>query len=152
MALHRIFAAFLLLAGLCGMAARADEAAVGYVKTVSGEATVSTGKTRVAAQPGTPVYLGSQLRTGAMGSLGVSFKDDTLMSFGPDTELTVDDYLYAPGQGKLRLASTLLRGSLNYISGVIAKLKPDAVSITTPSGTIGVRGTQFALKVDPSAP
>lgn len=152
MALHRLLCCFLLLAGLLGLPARAEETAIGYVKTVSGEATVSTGKTRVAAQPGTPVFAGSQLRTGPHGSLGVSFKDDTLMSFGPDTELTVDEYLYAPGDGRLRLASTLLKGSLNYISGVIAKLKPDAVSVSTPSGTIGVRGTQFALKVDPAAP
>jgi hypothetical protein len=149
MALRRILWVFLLLTGL---AAQAEESAIGYVKTVSGEATISTGKVRVAAQPGTPLYVGSQLKTGPKSSLGVSFKDDTVMSFGPDTELTVDDYLYAPGQDKLRLASTLFKGSLNYLSGVIAKLKPDAVSVTTPSGTIGVRGTQFALKVDPSAP
>jgi hypothetical protein len=148
MVLHRLLCGFLLLAALC---ARADEPAIGYVKTVSGEATVSTGKTRVVAQPGTPVFLGSQLKTHANSNLGVSFKDDTVMAFGPDTELTVDEYLYAPSQGKLRLAGTLLQGSLNYISGVIAKLKPDAVSVTTPSGTIGVRGTQFAVKVDPSA-
>ena len=32
--------------------------------------------------------------------------------------------------------------------GVIAKLKPDAVSVDTPSGTIGIRGTQFVVKVD----
>lgn len=152
MALRQILWVLLLMLGLGSLAARADDLAIGYVKTVSGEATVSTGKLRLAAQPGTPLYVGSQLKTGPHSSLGVSFKDDTVMSFGPDTELTVDDYLYAPSQGKLRLAATLLQGSLNYLSGVIAKLKPDAVSVTTPSGTIGVRGTQFALKVEPSAP
>jgi hypothetical protein len=149
MTMRYLLCIFLLLAAL---SARAAEPAIGYVKTTTGEATVRTGDTLVAALPGTPVYLGSQLHTGAKGSLGVSFQDDTVMAMGPDTELTVDDYLYAPGKGQLRLASTLLRGTLNYLSGVIAKLKPDAVSITTPSGTIGVRGTQFALKVDPAAP
>jgi hypothetical protein len=74
------------------------------------------------------------------------------MSFGPDTELTVDEYLYAPTQGKLKLAATLGKGSLNYVSGVIAKLQPDAVIVKTPTGTIGVRGTQFAVKVEDSAP
>jgi len=70
------------------------------------------------------------------------------MSFGPNTELTVSEYLYAPGQGKLRLGSKLTKGSLNYVSGVIAKLKPDAVTLETPTGTIGVRGTQFLVKVE----
>ena len=135
-----------------GLAVRAEEAAIGFVKTASGQATVGTGTGQVAAQPGTPVYLGSRLRTGPDGSLGIAFRDDTLMAFGPDTELTVDEYLYAPSQGLLRLAASLLRGSLNYVSGVIAKLQPDAVSVRTPSGIIGVRGTQFVAKVDPAAP
>ena len=137
---------------LAGLAAWAEEPAIGYVKTVSGEASVSTGKETVAARAGTPVFTGSRLKTGHQGSLGVTFKDDTVMSFGPDTELQVDDYLYAPSKGKLKLAATMLRGSLNYVSGVIAKLQPDAVSVSTPSGIIGVRGTQFVVKVDGSAP
>jgi hypothetical protein len=137
---------------LAGMASWAQELPIGYVKTVSGEASVTTGKSRIAAQLGTPLFMGSQLRTGHKSSLGVTFKDDTVMSFGSDTELTVDEYLYAPSQGKLKLAATMGRGSLNYVSGVIAKLQPDAVSVTTPTGTIGVRGTQFLVKVEDSAP
>ena len=148
--LLRVIALCLLL--LTGMASWADETPIGYVKTVSGEASVSTGKTRVTAQLGTPLFLGSQLKTGHKSSLGVTFKDDTVMSFGPDTELTVDEYLYAPSQGKLKLATTLGKGSLNYVSGVIAKLQPDAVSVKTPTGTIGVRGTQFVARVEDSAP
>ena len=40
------------------------------------------------------------------------------------------------------------KGSMNYISGVIAKLKPEAVSVKTPTGIIGIRGTQFVVKVE----
>ena len=121
---------------------------IGYVKTVTGDATVTTAKSVTKAIPGTPVFEGSQLKTGAKGSLGVTFKDETVMSFGPDTELTVDQYLYAPSQGKLKLGSKLAKGSMNYVSGVIAKLQPDAVTVGTPTGTIGVRGTQFAVRVE----
>jgi len=71
-----------------------------------------------------------------------------VMAFGPDTELTVDQYLYAPAQGQLQLGASLLKGSLNYVSGVIAKLKPEAVTVKTPTGIIGVRGTQFVAKVE----
>ena len=42
----------------------------------------------------------------------------------------------------------MTRSSLNYVSGVIEKLKPDAVTVGTPTGIIGVRGTQFLLKVE----
>ena len=128
--------------------AQADEPPIGYVKNAAGDASVSTAGQTVKAETGTPVLLGSVLRTGQNGSMGVTFKDETVMSFGPDTELSVDEYLYAPAQDKLKLGSTLSKGSLNYISGVIAKLKPEAVSVKTPSGTIGIRGTRFVVKVE----
>jgi hypothetical protein len=127
---------------------KADEVPIGYVKTVSGESYVITKNTKVQAKTGTPVFQGSQLKTGQKSSLGITFKDETVMSFGPDTELTVDEYLYAPSQGKLKFGSKLAKGSMNYVSGAIAKLQPDAVSVTTPTGTIGVRGTQFAVKIE----
>lgn len=121
---------------------------VGYVKTVTGEAWVNTAGQRLSAQPGTAVLLGSQLKTAKGATMGVTFKDNTLMSFGPDTELTVDEFVYAPAQGQLLLGTRLSRGTLNYVSGVIAKLRPDAVTIKTPAGIIGVRGTQFVARVE----
>jgi len=138
----------LLFVFLSVFSASAQEAAIGYVKTVTGEASVTTAGKVVKAEVGTPVMLGSKLKTGPKSSLGVTFKDETMMSIGADSELTVDEYLYAPAQGKLKIGSKLSKGSLNYVSGVIAKLKPDAVTVSTPSGTIGVRGTQFLVKVE----
>lgn len=137
------------LATLTAAGALLADAPIGYVKTVSGSATVTTADKVVKAEVGTPVFLGSVLQTGKSSSLGLTLKDETIMSFGSDTQLTVDEYLYAPAEGKLKLNSRLARGSLNYVSGVIAKLQPDAVTVKTPSGVIGVQGTQFPLKVDP---
>jgi hypothetical protein len=70
------------------------------------------------------------------------------MSFGPSTEFTIEDYLFAPTKGGLKLGGRIVGGTLNYVSGTIAKLKPDAVMLKTPTGTIGVRGTHFVLKVE----
>jgi hypothetical protein len=123
--------------------------AIGYVKTVTGEATVVDAGKALKAQAGTPVRLGSMLRTGQTGSMGVTFKDNTVMSFGPDTEVTIDEYLYSPGKGDLKFGANMTKGSLQMVSGVIAKLKPDAASLKTPTGTIGIRGTNFAVKVEP---
>jgi hypothetical protein len=130
-----------------GLPVQAQEA-IGYVKNVTGDASVVTAGKSVKAAVGTPVHQGSILKTAAKSSMGVTFKDETVMSFGPDTELTVDEYLYAPSQGKLKMGSKLTKGSLNYVSGVIAKLQPDAVTVGTPTGTIGVRGTQFVAYVE----
>ena len=136
-----------LLAAL-SFAASAQTTGVGYVKTVTGDAWVTTAGQQVKAAPGTTVSVGSQLKTASSASMGVTFRDNTVMSFGPDTELTVDEYLYAPAQGRLQLTANLARGSLNYVSGVIAKLKPESVQVKTPTGIIGVRGTQFVVLVE----
>lgn len=138
----------LVLPFLLSASVYAAEPPIGYVKTVSGEASVVTSGKAVKAEVGTSIHQGSVLKTAAKSSMGVTFKDETVMSFGPNTELTVDEYLYAPSQGKLKLGSKLTKGSMNYVSGVIAKLQPDAVSVATPTGTIGVRGTQFVVFVD----
>lgn len=143
----RIMFPFAILLLWAGTALAAAEV-VGYVKTVKGEAYVVTAGKSAKAAVGTPVQAGSMLKTGSQASMGVTFKDNTVMSFGPDTELTVDEYVYAPNQGNLKLGASLAKGTLAYLSGAIAKIKPDAVSVKTPTGTIGVRGTHFVVKVE----
>lgn len=126
----------------------ADEIPIGYVKNITGEASVTTEGDIIKAKIGTPVYQSSVLNTRTQSSLGITLKDATVISLGPETEFAIDEYAYVPAKNKLKLSSRITKGSLNYVSGVIAKLQPDAVTVTTPSGTIGVRGTQFAVKVE----
>src|SRR6187402_3005338 len=56
--------------------------AIGYVKTVSGDATVVDNGKPIKAQVGTPIKMGNSLKTGPKGSMGVTFKDNTVISFG----------------------------------------------------------------------
>lgn len=130
--------------------AQTTEQASGVVKTMSGQAFIDYNGQRFIAEIGTPVYLRSQLLTGPNSSIGVTFRDQTVISLGPDSHLTIDQYLFSPNEGKVGLVATMARGTLNYVSGLIAKLKPDGVSVNTPTAVIGVRGTQFVVRVDPS--
>jgi hypothetical protein len=138
----------LALACAAAPAAAQEAGPIGYVMKVSGEASVTSDGRAVPAVVGTPVMQGSTLRTGAAGTLGVTLKDNTVMSFGPNSELRVDEFLFAPARNELKLTANITRGTMNFISGVIAKLKPEAVQVQTPTGTIGVRGTHFLVKVD----
>jgi hypothetical protein len=130
-----------------GMAA-ATGVPIGYVKNVSGEVQVITAGESVRATVGSPVAVGSTLKTAANASVGLGLRDNTLLSLGPNTEFTLREYAFEPGEGKLSLVARLTRGTLDYVSGVIAKLRPEAVSVETPTGTLGVRGTHFAVKVE----
>lgn len=128
--------------------ANATETTIAYVKTVENDAEIITSNKHVKAQLGSPIQLGDVLKTGENGTMGITFKDNTVMSLGNNSEITVDEYLYAPSQEQLGLVASVSKGTLHYISGVIAKLKPEAVSIKTNLATIGVRGTRFVVKVD----
>ena len=147
MPMKHLYRALALALLLTSTVTRADDAVIGFVKTVQGDASVVTTDQTIKAQPGTPVKTSYILKTGKLSSMGITLKDNTLLSIGPDTELVVDEFLYNPAQDALKLGATLSKGTLNYVSGVIAKLKPSAVTVKTPTGNIGVRGTHFVAKV-----
>ena len=138
---------FILCASALLGAAMAHAQPAGFVKTVTGQASIVSGANTVTAQPGTPLAIGDVVRTGANASLGIALKDNTLLSFGPSTSFTLEEFLFAPTQNRLQLGGSIAAGSLHYVSGAIAKLKPDAVTIKTPGGIIGVRGTRFVAVV-----
>lgn len=133
--------------------ARAVEpgAVIGHVKTVSGEAWIGPPGASVPAVVGASVRVGALMKTGPDATLGVTLRDNTVMSFGPRTELTVDEYLFEPDRGELKLGASMTRGTLNFISGMIARMRPEAQTVRTPTGTIGVRGTHFLVKIDDPA-
>lgn len=142
---------YLAIFMLCWAAqSQAEPDKIGYVKKVSGEAWLTMDGNSQKAEVGSAILVGQTLKTGKDGAMGITFKDDTVISIGADTSVAVDEFLYSPSKDQLKLSTNILKGTLQYISGVIAKLKPEAVSFKTPSGIIGVRGTRFLVKVDES--
>lgn len=127
-------------------------AVIGYVKTVRGEAWRGPDGAPVPLVVGSPVRTGDTMRTGAGAWLGIVLHDNTVMSFGSGSVARIDDFLYEPTAREGRLSAVLLRGTASVISGLIAKLRPDAQTMRTPTATLGIRGTHFLVKVDESAP
>lgn len=120
---------------------------VGQVKAVSGSVTIVRGDSAIAAVVGFPLRESDQVQTGADGRLGVTLRDETRLSFGPNTRLELSRFAFSPAEDRLALTLRLVRGTLSYISGRIAKLAPGAVAIETPTSVIGVRGTHLAIEV-----
>jgi hypothetical protein len=126
----------------------AAEEFVGLVKSVEGQASLSRGSETEAVVPGMEIKMGDILKTGDSGAVGLIFSDDTVIAMGPRTEVAVEDYLFEPIEGKLSFIASILRGTISYLSGQIAKLSPESVKLLTPAATIGVRGTHVLIKVD----
>ena len=100
------------------------------------------------ARPGEAVYQDDGLRTGTDGHLGVTLKDETSVSLGPGSEIRLSRFQFSPAEGQLALVMKLLRGSVAFVSGRIASLRPEAVRIETPSTIVGVRGTHLAIHAE----
>ena len=132
-----------------GEASAAVETAIGRIKSAAGEATVVSGEQRRAATVGQPVYMREILETGADGALGVVFADESRLTLGADTSLTIDEYVFVPEHGDGSFITRMTRGSLLYVSGLIAKLKPESSVVETPEATIGIRGTRFLVSLEP---
>jgi hypothetical protein len=123
-------------------------AAAGRIKVVSGSVQIVRGGALVPAQVGQSVFEADALRTGSDGRVGITLQDDTRVSLGPDSEMRLDRFLYAPADGRIGLALKFVRGIAAYVSGHIAKLAHDAIRLETPAAIVGVRGTTLALRID----
>ena len=141
------FCAMLLVIGAAP--AWPADSVIGFVKSVDGHATITHGQTTYAAEPGEALHEGDTLQTLWDGDLGVTFKDNTRISLGPFSRVTIMAFEFAPAEEHYGFALRLLAGTMQYISGVIAKLSPDAMKIETPTATIAVRGTRFLARADP---
>jgi hypothetical protein len=138
-----------LLCSLVTPCAAADPVAAGLVKIASGEATVVRGGEAIPATPGLRIMPGDTLRTGSDGRIGVIFRDDAMLSLGPDTVMVLESYLFAPAESRLSFLGRIVRGTVAYLSGVIVKLSPGAARFETPVASIGLRGTRVAIEVQP---
>ena len=130
------------------LAAAAAAADVGEVKVVKGTAHIERGTERLAVRAGMPVQQADKVVTAADGTVGITFSDNSLLSIGPDSRFAIDRYVFDSTTHAGQFDSTLSKGSLAVVSGRIAKQSPEAMKIRTPSSIMGVRGTEFVVKVD----
>ena len=93
------------------------------------------------------VFSYDTIKTGK-GKVAIEFIDDTRVDVTSHSKLTIDEFVYDPNTntGKLSLKATL--GTVRYASGQIAKNSAQNVSIKTPTATVSVRGTDFAMTID----
>ncbi len=119
--------------------------AAGQIKIASGSVVIVRGTNTIPAQVGQPVYEADTLRTGDDGKIGITLKDDTRLSLGPNSEVRLDRFAFAPAEGRLGFVLKVVKGVAAYVSGQIAKIAPDAVRLETPSAIVGVRGTTVIL-------
>jgi hypothetical protein len=132
-----------------GVAVAAAEDA-GQIKTSKGLAQIERGGQKLPANVGQVVQQGDVVATGADGSIGITFRDGSLVSIGPDSALAIDRFVFDSTTHQGNFDATLKQGTLAVVSGKLAKQSPDAMKVKTPAAILGVRGTEFLVRTSPA--
>ena len=140
-------AALAIVVALWAAPAAAQEYA-GVVKTVKGSATVEHAGKQTAASPGTQLFQGDRVVTGSNGYVGLTMRDDTLLTLGPGTNMTLDRYAFDPKTHEGSFLASLGKGVMSVVTGLIARKEPDNFAVKTRVSTMGVRGTEFIVEAN----
>ena len=138
----------MVAAVLSAVAFPALAADVGLVKVSKGNVQIERNGTKVAAPVGASVQASDVIMTGADGSAGITFTDNSLVSVGPNTVFAIDKYRFDTTTHAGEFEGSLRKGRLAAISGKMVKASPESMKIRTPSAIMGVRGTEFVVQVD----
>ena len=126
----------------------AIDESIGIINDFKGTVHLVRNNQKVPIDKGFNLLIDDTLSTGPDSSVGMIFKDETLLSIGANSELTINEYVFNPDQSKFSLILKMAKGTASYVSGLIAKISPESARFITPSASIGIRGTKFVIQVD----
>jgi len=134
-----------LLAGLLLFASSAFAGGAGVVTHLSGTLSVkrADGTSKMLSVK-SEVQAGDLLTTEQETYARIKFADGGEIVLRPGTQLKVDSYAY--DEAKPEAGSSLMslvKGGFRAVTGLIGKRNKDNVSFSTPTATIGIRGTHF---------
>ena len=110
-------------------------AAIGEIKNQNNESLVE----------GSKIFFGDTIISKEKSNAQILFLDQTVLTLGEDTELTIDEFIYDPKSHEGSFISNVKSGTVKFITGQISKQNPDNLEVKVPSGVLGARGTEFIV-------
>ena len=139
---------FLLFSATYSISAGATESIGGVLEQVGSPGNISrTSGERLIAELDTDIQSMDEVET-INGRLKLQFIDDTQVSLTEHTYMVINEYVYDPDPSKSRMALDFVQGTARFATGGLGLVPKENIVITTPTATIGVRGTSFTTSVD----
>jgi hypothetical protein len=126
----------------------ADEP-IGNVATLTGSATVTRNNASTPLQLQDDIFQGDILRTSANSTLGVTFADATTFNLTANATITVDSFVYEDGGKRNGALFDVARGTVAFVAAAVAHTGD--MRISTPTATLGIRGTTGLIEVPQGA-
>ena len=94
---------------------------------------------------GSKIYFGDTILVKAQSNAQILLLDETALTVGEKSELTIDEFIYDPESKIGKIVSNIKIGTVRIITGEISKKNPDNLEVNIPTGSIGARGTEFVV-------
>jgi len=84
----------------------------------------------------------------ANGRMLIEFLDKAELALTEHTKVYIDEVIYDPDPSKSKMTMRFALGTARFASGKLAMVNKANIDISTPTATIGIRGTDFTTSVD----
>jgi len=96
-------------------------------------------------ETGSKIYFGDTIIVKARSNAQILLLDETALTVGEESELTIDDFIYDPKSKVGKIVSNIKIGTVRIITGEISNQNPDNLEVNIPTGSVGARGTEFVV-------
>ncbi|MGQ0685985.1 FecR domain-containing protein [Bradyrhizobium sp.] len=125
--------------------ADAPEEPIGNVASLTGKASVKRNDKSIPLALKDDIFLNDVVQTAASSTLGITFSDGTTFNLKASSEIAIDDFVYEEGGKKNAGVFDVARGTVAFVAAQVAKTGD--MQITTPTATLGIRGTSGLVEV-----
>ncbi len=142
-----LFAALFALSGVFAPVVGAEQSGIGTTAAVNVDTlgTPPSMATRT-LYIGANVFSRERIETSKTGQAQLLFLDESALTIASDSDVVLDRFIYDPATSTGEIALSIGAGVFRFVGGRISKTT--AVTIKTPTATIGIRGGIVIIKVD----
>src|SRR5579863_1720302 len=125
----------------------ASDEPIGNVATLTGTASVTrNNQSAVPLKLKDDIYLNDVLQTSVSSTLGVTFNDETTFNLTANASIAIDNYVYEDGGKQNSALFDVAKGTVAFVASAVARTGD--MKITTPTATLGIRGTTGLVEVN----
>ena len=94
---------------------------------------------------GSKIYFGDTIIVKEKSNAQILLLDETALTVGEKSELTIDDFVYDPQSKVGKIVSNIKVGTVRIVTGEISNQNPENLKVNVPTGSVGARGTEFVV-------
>jgi hypothetical protein len=122
---------------------------IGNVATLTGSATVTRNSATTPLLLRDDIFANDLVETAAKSKLGITFNDATTFNLSASAKITIDSYVYQEGGKENGALFDVAKGTVAFVAASVAKTGD--MRISTPTATLGIRGTTGLIEVPEGA-